>query len=505
MIGTHLVGRGDASVNEGRDRCRAAIVNSGLKWPTTRRVTVLLSPADLPKSGPHFDVAIAAAVLVASGEVTPVDPLESWLFLGELGLDGNLRAVPGVLPMVLAGRDRGLRRVMVPDSQADEAALVPGVDVIGVRSLQQVVALLTHQAVPEAPEVAPRVPAQVLRWRGEGRAEELDLVDVHGMTDARYALEVAAAGGHHLLLTGPRGAGKTTLAERLPGLLPDLAVEESLELCAVSSLAGELVPSLGRLARPPFRAPHHSASKASLLGGGSGRVRPGEISRALHGVLFLDEFPLFNLDIIDALRQPLESGEVTIARGEEVATFPARTMVVLASNPCPCGDFHPDARLSRCTCSEVRRRQYRSRVSGPVEDRIDIRRHVQAVRPHEIADPLSRPEPTAVVRRRVERARARQAERYAGTPWRLNADVPGPQLAERWPLADDAAALVEAHVCDGSLTRRGAVRVHRLAWSIADLGGIPTGTPPGRDEVEVALCLRLGRDLPCAVVARVAR
>ena len=253
MIGTHLVGRGDASVNEGRDRCRAAIVNSGLKWPTTRRVTVLLSPADLPKSGPHFDVAIAAAILVASGEVEPVDPLESWLFLGELGLDGNLRAVPGVLPMVLAGRDRGLKRVMVPDSQADEAALVPGVDVIGGRSLQQVVALLTHQEVPEAPEVAPRVPAQVLRWRGEGRAEELDLVDVHGMTDARYALEVAAAGGHHLLLTGPRGAGKTTLAERLPGLLPDLAVEESLELCAVASLAGELVQAA--LGGGPTRLP----------------------------------------------------------------------------------------------------------------------------------------------------------------------------------------------------------------------------------------------------------
>ncbi len=504
VIATTLVGRADASINEARDRCRAAIVNSGLTWPTTRRVTVLLSPADLPKSGPHFDVAIAAAVLAAAGEVKDMR-LDGWLFLGELGLDGSVRAVPGVLPMVLAGRDRGLGRVMVPDVQADEAALVPGVDVIGVRSLQQVVALLTDTQVPEAPEVEPRVAGHVLRWRGEGRTEELDLVDVHGMLDARFALEVAAAGGHHLLLTGPRGSGKTTLAERLPGLMPDLEVEESLELCAVSSLAGELVPSQGRVVRPPFRAPHHSASKASLLGGGSGRVRPGEISRALHGVLFLDEFPLFNLDIIDALRQPLESGEVTIARGEEVATFPARALVVLAANPCPCGDYHPDARLSRCSCSEVRRRQYRARVSGPVEDRIDIRRHVQAVRPHEIADPLARPEPTAVVRARVERARRRQRERYAGTPWRLNADVPGPQLGDRWPLRPEGAELVEGHVCDGSLTRRGAVRVHRLAWTVADLRGLPAGAAPGREEVDLALRLRLGRDLPSAALAGVAR
>ncbi len=503
-IVTTLVGRPDASINEARDRCRAAVVNSGLAWPTTRRVTVLLSPADLPKSGPHFDVAIATAILAAAGEVKGLD-LDGWLFLGELGLDGSVRAVPGVLPMVLAGRDRGLRRVMVPDVQADEAALVPGIDVIGVRSLQQVVALLTDAQVPEAPEVAPRVPGQVLRWRGEGRAEELDLVDVHGMADARFALEVAASGGHHLLLTGPRGSGKTTLAERLPGLLPDLSVEESLELCAVASLAGELVPSLGHLVRPPFRAPHHTASKASLLGGGSGRVRPGEISRALHGVLFLDEFPLFNLDIIDALRQPLESGEVTIARGEEVATFPARSLVVLASNPCPCGDFHPDVRLSRCSCTEVRRRQYRSRVSGPIEDRIDIRRHVQAVRPHEIGDPLARPEPTAVVRARVEAARTRQVERYAGTPWRLNADVPGPVLAELWPLAASGQALVERHLYDGTLTRRGAVRTHRLAWTVADLRGLPAGEAPGHEEVDVALRLRLGQDLPSSALAAGAR
>jgi magnesium chelatase family protein len=354
VVATSLVGRLDASISEARDRCRAALTNSGFDWPTTKRVTVLLSPADLPKSGPHFDLSIAVAVLAANGVVPSGSPA-GMVLIGELSLDGRVRAVPGVLPMVLAARDRGLRHMVVPDAQSDEAQLVPGVQVTGVRSLAQVVALLRQEELPEAPEVEPRVAGQVLRWRGDERTDLLDLADVHGMADARFALEVAAAGGHHLVLTGPKGAGKTTLAERLPGLLPDLTLDQSLELCAIHSLAGDLVPSLGVAVRPPFRAPHHSATKASMLGGGTGRVHPGEISRALHGVLFLDEFPLFNLDIIDALRQPLESAEVTIARGDEVATFPARTLVVLASNPCPCGDYHPDARVSRCSCSEVRR------------------------------------------------------------------------------------------------------------------------------------------------------
>ncbi len=499
VVATTLVGRLDASINEARDRCRAAVSNSGLQWPVTKRVTVLLSPADLPKSGPHFDLAIAVAVLAACG-VVPAPALAGLVLVGELSLDGRVRAVPGVLPMVLAARDRGLRHVVVPDAQTEEAAMVPGITVTGVRSLNQVVALLRGEELPDAPEVAPRVAGQVLRWRGDDRAECLDLADVHGMSDARFALEVAAAGGHHLMLTGPKGAGKTTLAERLPGLLPDLSLEQSLELCAIHSLAGDLVPSLGHAQRPPFRAPHHSATKASMLGGGSGRVHPGEISRALHGVLFLDEFPLFNLDIIDALRQPLESGEVTIARGDEVATFPARSLVVVASNPCPCGDYHPDARISQCSCTEVRRRQYRARISAPVDDRIDIKRYVHPVQPYELHDPLAAPESTEVVRARVAAARVRQAERYTETPWRTNADVPGPRLAERWPLSDQGTALLESKVLDGALTRRGSVRVRRVAWTLADLSGASEHSPPGVAEVETAVRLRLGTSLPVSVV-----
>ena len=505
LIATTLVGRPDASVSEARDRCRTAVVNSGYRWPTTRRVTILLSPADLPKRGPHLDLAIAVAVLAASDVIEP-ENLEGIVLVGELTLDGRLRAVQGVLPMVMAARAHGCTRMIVPDLHVDEAAMVPGVSVLGVRSLRQAVAALRGEPLPQAPPVEPLNSGNLLSWRGDRRADDLDLADVHGMGDARYALEVAAAGGHHLLLSGPKGAGKTTLAERLPGLLPDLTVEETLELSAVRSLSGDLstaatAPASGPGGvRPPFRAPHHSATKASLFGGGSGRVHPGEISRALHGVLFLDEFPLFSLDIIDALRQPLEHGEVTIARGDEVATFPARTMVVLACNPCPCGDYHPDARESRCTCSEVRRRSYRDRISGPVTDRVDITRHLTPVRPHELHDPLSRPEPSEPVRLRVGRARRRQAQRYRCTPWRVNADVPGPALTTRWPLADPGRLLLEQHLCDGRLTRRGAVRVHRLAWTVADLRGEES---PDVDAVEVALRLRSGQPLPVSALGTV--
>ena len=491
VVATSLVGRPDASINESRDRCRAAVTNSDLEWPSTRRVTILLSPADLPKRGSHFDLAIAVGVLAAAGKV-PRRALDGVVLVGELTLDGRLRAVPGVLPMTMAAQARGMWCVVVPEPQAGEAAMVAGMTVVGVRSLRQVVAHLRGQEIPEAPPVEPIASTSLLSWRGDHRTADLDMVDVLGMADARYALEVTAAGGHHLMLSGPKGAGKTTLAERLPGLLPDLSLEESLELSAIHSLAGGLSPDQAMITRPPFRAPHHSATKASMLGGGTGRVRPGEVSRAHTGALFLDEFPLFNADIIEALRQPLESGEVTIARGEESATFPARAMVVIACNPCPCGDYHPTDRDNRCTCSEVRRRDYRRKLSGPITDRIDITRHIDPVPPHEARDPLARPEPTATIRERVTAARERQLRRYADTPWRLNADVPGPTLLGRWPLIEEAARMLQDRVYAGALTHRGATRVHRLAWTVADLGQVHR---PGLDELDVAVRLRTGEPL----------
>lgn len=334
-VSTTLIGRPDASLMEAKDRCRMAIINSGLAWPATKRTTILLSPADLHKRGTHYDLAICVAILAADAQV-PLETLPGTTFIGELGLDGGLRCVPGVLPMVLAAVERGARRVFVPEPLAAEAAMVEGIEVLGLRSLEQVVAELKGDLVPGAPPVPPLASSRLLAWRGDERLEELDLADLRGMPDTRLAVEVAAAGGHHLMLSGPKGSGKTSIAERIPTILPPLSREESLELTAIHSLAGILDPAHGMLTRAPWSAPHHDASKASLVGGGSGRVTPGELSRAHGGVLFLDEFPLFRVDVIEALRQPMESGEVTIARMGEQATLPARGMVVLACNPCPC-------------------------------------------------------------------------------------------------------------------------------------------------------------------------
>lgn len=508
QVGVTVVGRPDTMLHESRERCRMALVNSGLPWPSTQRVTILLSPADLHKQGTHLDLAIAVSVLAAEtkGELRP-DLLHGALFLGELSLDGRLRPCAGVLPMVLAAARRGVRTVYVPEPQAQEAAMVPDVEVIGVRSLAQVVALLRGASpveVPDAPPVAEPSGAQVLAWRGADRAASLDLADLAGVSDARYALEVAAAGGHHLLMQGPKGSGKTSLAERLPGLLPDLTPEESVEVTALHSLAGTLDPHRGFFVRPPFSAPHHDASKAAVVGGGLGQVRPGELSRTHLGVLFLDEFPFFRADVLEALRQPLENGEITIARRDEMVTLPARGLLVLAANPCPCGEYRRDQGSSRCTCSQAVRRAYQQRVSGPLADRIDITRQVEGHRPHELHDPLRRPEPTAGVRVRVERARHRQAERYGGLGWRLNAHAPGPAIRAGWPVERDAQALIDQQTYAGHLSARGVVRVHRLAWTVADLLEDPPERP-GRAEVEVALALRSGDPLPVAALTGVAR
>ncbi|QIG42364.1 YifB family Mg chelatase-like AAA ATPase [Nocardioides anomalus] len=498
QVATVLVGRPDAALNEARDRCRMAIINSQLPWPSTRRTTILLSPADLPKRGTHYDLAIAVAVLGATGNVSR-DALDGVAFLGELTLDGGLRSVPGVLPMVLAAARQGVHRLVVPEPQAAEAAMVPGVDVLGVRSLSQVVAELRGEPVPEAPAVTEMAGSRLLSWRGSGRMEQLDLADLVGMEDTRFAVEVAAAGGHHLLLSGPKGSGKTSIAERIPGLLPDLTREEALELTAVHSLAGALEPGDGLRTRPPFTAPHHDASTASLVGGGAGAVRPGEISRAHCGVLLLDEFPLFRTDVINALRQPLESGEITVARAEESVVLPARSIVVLAANPCPCGEFHADVRHNKCQCREVQRRDYRRKVTGPITDRIDITRHLTAATPYASRDPLAVRESTATVRSRVEAARERQAQRYAGEGWRLNGHAPGPALAAQWPLDDEAGRLVDEHLWSGRLTRRGVTRVHRLAWTVADLTGQDR---PGAEEADTALRLRSGTPLMANALQR---
>lgn len=509
VVGTVLVGRPDAGITEARDRVRTAVTNAAPPWPATRRVTVLLAPANLPKSGAHLDLAIAVAIKAAAlaagvaredphgGQEGPIPPesLEGSVFIGELGLSGELRPVAGVLPMVLAARAAGAHRVFVPEPQAAEAALVDSIAVFGVRSLGQVLAELRGQEVPEAAPVPELLSAPVVVWRGEDRMADLDLADVEGMAEARFAAEVAAAGGHHIMFQGPRGSGKTTLAERIVTLLPDLPTGQALEVMALRSLLGTVDPSGGLPRRPPFLSPHHDASRASILGGGTGGVRPGAVSLAHHGVLLLDEFPLLRADVVDALRQPLESGEVTIARGEQTATFPARSMVVLAANPCPCGNY--DALTPEpCECSEVARRRYRTKLSGPMVDRVDIWRSVAPVDPYS-RDPLARPEDSATVRARVATARAVQTRRWQGRGWELNSSCPGPVLVSEFEVTAEGRRLLDEHMARGVITRRGATRVHRLAWTLSDLRGV---AQPGHDEVDLALRLRLGHALPDSVL-----
>lgn len=497
MVGTSLVGRPDAALQEARDRVRMAVNNSVPKWPATRRVTILLAPADLPKRGTHYDLAIAIGVKAADGAV-PLGSLPGTVFIGELALSGALRPVAGVLPMVMAAADRGARRVFVPEPQAREAALVPGMAVFGVRSLAQVVAELQGAEVPDAPPVVAPSGSSLLAWRGQDIADEVDLADLEGLEDVKYAVEVAAAGGHHLMLSGPKGSGKTSIAERIPGLLPDLAGDEALELAALHSLAGGFTAGAGLPRRPPFLAPHHDASAAGVLGGGSGRVRPGLVSQAHHGVLFLDEFPLFRADLVEGLRQPLESGQVTVTRGEETATFPARAMVVLAANPCPCGNYHRDERQSLCECPEVARRHYQRKLSGPILDRVDILRDVVPASADAGGDLFGRHEDSTTVRARITEARERQRRRYAGRHWRLNSAVPAAALRAEWPLREAGDAVLRTAVQQG-LTRRGAVRVHRVAWTIADLA---THAQPTLGDVEAALALRRGAPLPLRALER---
>ncbi|HXH77857.1 YifB family Mg chelatase-like AAA ATPase [Nocardioides sp.] len=499
--GTYLVGRPDKALQESRDRVRMAINNAVPSWPASRRVTILLAPADLPKSGTHFDLAIAVAVKSADqtppkngrDHRIPQSALDGTAFIGELTLSGNLRPVIGVLPMVLAARQRGIRRVFVPESQASEAAMVPGMTVFGMRSLAQVVAELRGEPVPEAPPVEGTTSGRLLSWRGQDLREEVDMSEVEGMQEVIYAVTVAAAGGHHLMLSGPRGAGKTTVAERIPTILPDLTLEQSLEVTAVHSLVGALDTLV---TRPPFFSPHHDASRASILGGGTGRPRPGEVSLAHHGVLFLDEFPLFRADVIDALRQPLEAGEVSIARGEESATYPARAMVVLAANPCPCGNFHARAGGHVCDCLDQVRRNYQRKLSGPVVDRIDIWRELQPMAAHRGGDRFAPRWSSSELRDRVAAARARQAVRYAGLGFGVNSAVPGPALTEGWPLPLGGQRLLDEAMANGKLTRRGLTRVHRVALSVADLAGRDL---PDVADVRTAMALRSSE--PVAITA----
>ncbi|MGC0329249.1 magnesium chelatase family protein [Streptomyces sp. SAI-170] len=506
-----LVGLPDKSLTESRDRVRAAVVNSGAAWPQ-KKLTVGLSPASVPKSGSGFDLAVAAAVLGAAERIDP-RVLADIVMIGELGLDGRVRPVRGVLPAVLAAADAGYEQVVVPECAAAEASLVPGVSVLGVRSLRQLIAVLADEPVPdEEPDDLGRPDPLLagLRMPGTGAATGMhsmgaaqhdtghDLADVVGQLSARTAVEVAAAGGHHLFLEGPPGAGKTMLAERLPGILPPLTRQESLEVTAVHSVAGLLPAGKPLVDVAPYCAPHHSATMQSLVGGGPGIARPGAVSLSHRGVLFLDETPEFSSQVLDALRQPLEAGHVVIARSAGVVRFPARFLMVLAANPCPCGRFSQTDDLCECPPSAIRR--YQARLSGPLLDRVDLRVEVDRVTRAELTDRGARGELTAVVAGRVRQARERAAARLAGTPWRTNGEVPGRELRSRWYAASGAMDEAERCLERGVLTARGLDRVLRVAWTVADLVGHDR---PTALDVGLALQLRTGvpRGVPMAIGA----
>ncbi|WP_173159074.1 YifB family Mg chelatase-like AAA ATPase [Phytohabitans suffuscus] len=470
-----LSGLPDTALNEARDRVRAAIVNSGQHWPG-RRITVNLLPAGMRKTGSAFDLAIAVVLLGGAGEL-PLAAFDGVAIFGELGLDGTVRPVRGALPMVAAAAKGGVRRVVVPIGNATEAAVVPGIEVKAVDTLHRLVAFVRDgAALLDPPESGP-----------EAGPDGPDLADVAGQSLGRRAIEVAAAGGHHVALLGPPGAGKTMLAERLPSILPELDDEAALEVTALHSIAGVLPPG-GHLRRlPPFQAPHHTATVQALVGGGSGLARPGAVSLSHHGVLFLDEAAEFTGRALDALRQPLETGRILLRRADGATEYPARFQLVLATNPCPCAKPAGD---QFCECSPVARRRYLGRLSGPLLDRIDVQVTLAPLGAAELMAPDSGGEPSAAVADRVLKARAAAAARWSAQGWRTNADVPGTALRRppwRLPSADTKA--LRTRLDHGSLSARGFDRILRVAWTIADLDGRHR---PGSDDVFEATQLRTG-------------
>lgn len=468
-----LVGLPDASVNEAASRVRAATTNSKLNLPG-RRITVNLSPASVPKQGSGFDLAIAMAVLAASGLVQKT-LIAKTVFLGELALDGSIKPINGILAAVIAAKELPIDQVVVPLQNLAEASLVSGVTVQGFDHLTQV-------AVKFGAEIRIKPEQTVSQRLVRTPAPTPCFSDVVGQPDAIEAMKVAAVGGHNILMYGPPGAGKTMLASRLPGILPELSEQEAIELCAIRSVAKLEVTDLPK--EPPFQAPHHTATMVSMVGGGGSQPRPGLVSLSHTGVLFLDEAPEFQSSVLEALRQPLESGEITISRASGQAKFPARFQLVLAANPCPCG--HSLGSGKDCTCSATARLKYQNRISGPLSDRLDLKLELQSVNAALVRS-AERGIPSDQLRNIVTAAREASSSRLKETPWRTNSQVSGGFLRRELRLSRQLTSQLDQALDRNLISMRGYDRCLRVAWSLADLAG---RTSPSKEDISTAVYLR---------------
>ncbi len=461
LPGFDIVGLPDAAVKEARERVRAAAKNSGLQFPVSR-ITVNLAPASLKKAGTHYDLPILLSILAAAGSIRR--PKSTTAFLGEVSLDGQIRPISGVLPMALAAKREGIQTLFVPAENAPEATLARGPAIIPVRTVRELAAGLNGEKVLEE---------EPLWVPGTSESHVLDFKDVLGQENVKRALEVAAAGGHNVLLVGPPGAGKSMLSKRIPSILPDMTWEESLEVSQIYSVMGLLTAKKPLVDTRPFRSPHHTISNAGLVGGGT-NPRPGEISMAHMGVLFLDELPEFRKDTLDLMRQPLEDGAVTISRASGAVTYPAEFMMVCAMNPCKCGWYGDPS--GKCTCSETSVEHYRSRISGPLLDRIDIIVEVSAVQFDDLRK-RAEAEPSSEIKGRVDKARSRQNKRYAGLPGMCNARMGQDELRRYCELSDQCAALMRQAFDALNLTARSYDRILKVARTIADLEGVESIQP----------------------------